>query len=286
MEMDFVFNKKILEKNLKDIYELIKTPISVFDLNFECKAAYPPIGYLTDYCDIIRNDPLRKNRCLECDKQACLICQTSKKPYSYYCHAHICETISPIYYDNVVAGFFLFGQYVTNKDIEQIKKYAKEQNIEEPKLLKAYESLTVFTSAQIKATCNVLQSTILNIWATDAIRRDDKDKFEKIREYILNHLHLPLTAEFLCKKFFIGKQQLYSLFRQNNDELTLKQYILEKKIEQAKKMLRTTDLNVTQIAEAVGFNDYNNFIQRFKRIVGISPLQYKIRERENIITDC
>lgn len=199
--MDFIFNKKILEKSLKDIYELIKTPISVFDLNFECKAAYPPMGYLTDYCEIIRNDPLRKNRCLECDKQACSICKTKRAPYSYHCHALVCETISPIYYDNVVAGFFLFGQYVQNKDIEKIKEYANEQNIEAEKLLNAYESLTVFTAPQVNATCNVLQASILNIWATDAIRRDDKDKFEKIREYILNHLSLPLTADFLCKKF-------------------------------------------------------------------------------------
>ena len=131
-----------------------------------------------------------------------------------------------------------------------------------------------------------MQASILNIWATDAIRRDDNDKFEKIREYILNHLHLPLTADFLCKKFFIEKQQLYSLFRQNNDQTTLKQYILKKKIEQAKKLLCSTNLNVTEIAESVGFNDYNNFIQRFKYIVGVTPLQYKLREKENTIVDC
>lgn len=284
MAMNFIFNEKLLEKTLRDVYELIKTPISVFDLNFECKAAYPPTGYLTKYCDIIRNSPIRKNRCLECDKQACFICQNTKKPYTYYCHAHVCETISPIYYDNIIAGFFLFGQYITEKDASKIKKYAKEQNIDETKLLSFYDSLTVLTPTQINATCNVLQATILNIWATDAIRRDDNDKLEKIREYILNHLHLPLTADFLCREFFIGKQQLYALFRQNN-QTTLKQYILEKKIELAKKLLRTTNLNVTEITETVGFNDYNNFIQRFKSITGVTPLKYRFQEKGNKISD-
>ena len=283
--MNFIFNEKLLVNKLKDVYELIKTPISVFDLNFECKAAYPPTGSFTEYCAIIRDNPLRTNRCLECDKQACFICQNTKKMYSYFCHAHACETISPIYYDNIIVGFFLFGQYVKEKDVEKIKIYAKEQNIEETQLLKAYDSLTILTSAQIEATCSILQASILHIWATDAIRRDDFDKMEKIREYILNHLHLPLTADFLCKKFFLGKQQLYSLFKQNN-QITLKQYILEKKIELAKKLLRTTNLNVTEIAEAVGFNDYNNFIQRFKSITGITPLKYKTQEKENTITDC
>lgn len=283
--MNFIFNEKLLTNKLKDVYELIKTPISVFDLNFECKAAYPPTGAFTDYCAIIRNSPLRTNRCLECDKQACSICQNTKKTYSYFCHAHACETISPIYYDNIIAGFFLFGQYIKEKDVEKIKAYAKEQNIEETQLLKAYDSLTVLTTAQIKAACNILQASILHIWATDAIRRDDFDKMEKIREYILNHLHLPLTADYLCKKFFLRKQQLYSLFKQSN-QTSLKQYILEKKIELAKKLLRTTNLNVTEIAEAVGFSDYNNFIQRFKSITGITPLKYKFQEKENTITDC
>ena len=280
--MNFIFNEKLLEKNLKDVYELIKTPISVFDFNFEWKASYPPTGYLTTYCDIIRKSPLRKNRCLECDKQACAICQSAKTPYTYYCHAHVCETISPIYYDNVIAGFFLFGQYIQQKDFEQIKKYAQEQNINETQIIDAYDNLTILSPTQINAACNVLQASILNIWATDAIRRDDNDKLEKIREYILNHLHLPLTADFLCKKFFIGKQQLYALFRQNN-QITLKQYILEKKIEQAKKLLRTTNLNVTEIAEAVGFSDYNNFIQRFKMFTGVPPLKYRRQEQEHTI---
>ena len=219
--MKFVFNESLLEKNLKDVYELIKIPISVFDSNFEFKASYPPTGYLTKYCEIIRSSALRKNRCLECDRQACLICQKTKVPYTYYCHAHVCETISPIYYDNVIAGFFLFGQYITEKEIEKIKQYAKEQNIDEEKLLESYNCFTVLTPNQVNAVCNVLQSSILNIWATDAIRRDDNDKLEKIREYILNHLFLPLTSDFICKKFYIGRQQLHTLFKENH-QITFK----------------------------------------------------------------
>ena len=120
--MKFVFNESLLEKNLKDVYELINIPISVFDSNFEFKASYPPTGYLTKYCELIRSSTLRKNRCLECDKQACLICQQTKAPYTYYCHAHVCETISPIYYDNVIAGFLIWS-------IHNEKKFWRNQKL-------------------------------------------------------------------------------------------------------------------------------------------------------------
>jgi len=272
--MNFVFNEKILEKSLQDVYELIKTPISVLDKNFELKASYPPVGYLTNYCQIIRQSPLRKNLCLDCDRKACSICKDTKKTYSYKCHAHLCETVSPIYYDNIIAGFFLFGQYIDEKDTKKVQNYAKEQKINADTLLNYYNKLTILSPAKIQATCNILQASIMKMWATDAIRRDDDNKIEKIREYILNHLYLPLTVDFLCKKFYIDRQQLHHLFRENN-HITLKQYILKKKMDEAKKLLNATSLTITEIAEKVGFSDYNNFIQRFKKMIGITPKQYR-----------
>ena len=46
-------------------------------------------------------------------------------------------------------------------------------------------------------------------------------------------------------------------------------------MEEAKHLLLTTTLNVTEIADSVGFADYNNFIQRFKQMVGITPAAYR-----------
>lgn len=46
------------------------------------------------------------------------------------------------------------------------------------------------------------------------------------------------------------------------------------RIEKAKELLRG-DLNVTQVAEAVGIPDSNYFIKVFKKQTGYTPLKYK-----------
>jgi AraC-like DNA-binding protein len=57
--------------------------------------------------------------------------------------------------------------------------------------------------------------------------------------------------------------------------MTVKEYVLDKKLEKAKLLLKTSELSVTEIANKTGFPDYNNFIQRFKKSVGTTPLKYR-----------
>ena len=96
----------------------------------------------------------------------------------------------------------------------------------------------------------------------------------KIKEYVAQNLHLPLTVDDLCKTFYVGRRQVYEIFKQNFG-CSVKKYALDKKIERAKTLLRTTDQSVQLVAEQCGFSDYNNFIQRFKSQTGKTPVAYR-----------
>ena len=61
--------------------------------------------------------------------------------------------------------------------------------------------------------------------------------------------------------------------------MPVKQYVLDRKMARAKHLLTTTELSVTDVAEQTGFADYNNFIQRFKKVTGHTPLQYRKKEK-------
>jgi AraC family transcriptional regulator len=52
-------------------------------------------------------------------------------------------------------------------------------------------------------------------------------------------------------------------------------YILRRRIERAKGLLRTTDMSVAEIALAAGFSSQSHLSNRFRRVVGISPAAFR-----------
>lgn len=57
--------------------------------------------------------------------------------------------------------------------------------------------------------------------------------------------------------------------------LSITAYLIKKRIEKAKSLLTERTLTLNQVAESVGFSDYNFFSRTFKKETGISPLVYR-----------
>lgn len=275
--MDIKYNKKKLSQILEDVYELLHCPISIFDKDFQFLTSYPPEGYLTDFCQMVRQSPERTKKCRQSDESSCGLCKKTGKTFSYLCHAGIRETITPIRFEKTIIGYILFGEYRIDGVEKDVGAFARANGMDEEKLKAAHEHLTVLTEKQVDATCSVLQSCILRFWLSEAILLRKNDLTERITQFINENLHEPLKIEDICKNFFISRQKLYTLFHDSLN-ISVKAYILQKKMKKAKNLLSTTAYSVTEIAEKTGFGDYNNFIQRFKKTTGVTPLQYRKQE--------
>lgn len=55
----------------------------------------------------------------------------------------------------------------------------------------------------------------------------------------------------------------------------MKAYVVKLRIEQAKKLLQTSDLPINTIAAICGFENTNYFSSSFKKVVGSSPKEYR-----------
>lgn len=95
---------------------------------------------------------------------------------------------------------------------------------------------------------------------------------ENIADYIAEHLTEPITLEVLANKFFITSKYISSVFHKNMG-MTLREYIISKRVEYAKKLL-SEGKNVSEACELSGFGDYSNFIRTFTLVAGISPGKY------------
>ncbi|MBE5929267.1 MAG: AraC family transcriptional regulator [Lachnospiraceae bacterium] len=92
-------------------------------------------------------------------------------------------------------------------------------------------------------------------------------------KYVDENLTNEITLDDLSAKFGFNGNYLSSQFKKNTG-LTLRNYIIEKRITLAKKLL-SQGYSVSAACYNAGFNDYSNFIRTFKKCTGISPGRYK-----------
>ena len=72
----------------------------------------------------------------------------------------------------------------------------------------------------------------------------------------------------------VGANYLSSVFSQNMQK-TFTEYISEKRMEKAKKLLKSTELPTSEIAAQVGYKDPHYFSFVFKKTQGCSPREYR-----------
>lgn len=95
--------------------------------------------------------------------------------------------------------------------------------------------------------------------------------------YIDSNYSQALTADGLAKQFGLSKSVLYSLFPDFTG-LSLHKYIAKKRIAEAQRLICAhPELQLGQIAAAVGYCDLSTFYRNFLRICGVSPSQYRNR---------
>ena len=108
---------------------------------------------------------------------------------------------------------------------------------------------------------------------TEDFQEAPQDEYKLILRYI-NEYHTNLTLDDLCKHFARSKSHISHLFKKSSG-MTIRAYANGLKLSDAKKMLKSTDLPITEIAYRAGFNDVSYFIKLFKEQFGISPLKYR-----------
>lgn len=89
----------------------------------------------------------------------------------------------------------------------------------------------------------------------------------------------PWTLESLAALARLSRTNLLSTFRQATGRSPIR-FLIELRIEAAKKLLRQTQFSMTEIALETGFGDSNYFARKFRAVTGRSPGDYRRHARE------
>lgn len=99
----------------------------------------------------------------------------------------------------------------------------------------------------------------------------------KIIDYIEQNYDQDITLKSLARYVMMGENYVSALFKKKTGE-TLIHYLHRTRVEKAIEYLTTTDLPVNRICQNVGFMNDNYFIKIFKRMTGMTPSQYRMKQ--------
>lgn len=100
---------------------------------------------------------------------------------------------------------------------------------------------------------------------------------ERIREvirYLEENMDRMITRREAAKYVFLNEDYFSRMFRKETG-MGYKEYLLKMKMDYARKLLANTTMPVTLIASKVGYENFTNFSQMFRKMMGTTPTEYR-----------
>jgi transcriptional regulator GlxA family with amidase domain len=115
-------------------------------------------------------------------------------------------------------------------------------------------------------------------------QKDHGDEaIRKAQEHIEKNIEERITVDQLADLFAIGRRNLERRFKKATSNSVV-EYIQRVKIEAAKMQLESSRENINEVMYSVGYTDPKAFRSTFKRITGLSPIEYRQKyNREALI---
>ena len=262
-----------LSNILMDFYTLTHIRIVIYDSGFQRIAAYPETS--SAFCSLLKQNPESKRLCRKNEAESCMICSQKNSLHIYQCHAGLTEAVAPIKMNDLLLGYIMFGQILSNNsDRERILAYASQYIPDQELLHNSFGKLKVRNDTQIQAVANIMQACTSYLWINEIIKMDGENSIYLLTDYIDQNLSEDLSVDHLCSVFKISRVRLYELAHKYYGT-SIAKYILKKRVAKAAQLLSESGCYVRDAALYVGFYDYNYFSKVFKKEMGMTPIEYR-----------
>ncbi|MBW7453450.1 AraC family transcriptional regulator [Paenibacillus sepulcri] len=105
---------------------------------------------------------------------------------------------------------------------------------------------------------------------------------ERIKNYVNQSYMDNISLADIANEIYMSPSYICAVFKRETGS-TINEYIIEKKMSSAKKMLTGTKMKVLEIAEQLGYENSQYFSYSFKKYTGETPQQYRSRSTSQIL---
>lgn len=125
----------------------------------------------------------------------------------------------------------------------------------------------------------VLLAIVQRLTQPNASKKQDSDHLAvRIKEFLDENYLQHLKLQDIAAYFHMNPYYLSHVFKDEYDDSPIR-YIVYRRMGEAKRLLTTTDMKVSEIAHVLGYQNTNYFTILFTNTMGESPTQYKKSER-------
>lgn len=281
--MNIVFDHERLLHLITSLYTLTGIRANIFDLSGRdiCLSDdHAP------FCALINGCEEGHRRCVECDARMVREHGSDSQPFSYRCHAGICETILPIHVGGMPVAFLVFGQLLSDDPYEE-QWTATEKAISSwyegdlRELKSAFLQFRRYSDEELEAYTDILEALSSFIQIKEMIQTSDLTDVQKLEHYLDEHFTEKLSLERIASDLGIGRTKLCLLAKKLSGGKSLSPLISQRRVAAAKKLLLRSSEPISAIAEAVGISDYNYFTKVFRSVTGVTPSAFRKAHRSS-----
>lgn len=270
------FDVEQVRELMRAFYRMSGIRFVLFDADYREIIAYPEENCA--FCRLMKSCPQTRRKCHNADRRSFQKCEQSHAPVVYRCHAGLVEAAIPLFENEKIIGYLMFGQITDSTDKEKlytaVNGLADRYGLSARELTDSIDRLTCKSAEEIDAAAKIMEACTSYIIYKELISPESSRIIEAAKAYIEAHLEEELDIAVLCRELGVGRTRLYELF-DSEIKMGIAAYIRRRRMHRAKKLLKTTELSVAEIAEQVGFSDYNYFSRVYKKTYGKSPKRYR-----------
>ncbi|GGN97060.1 AraC family transcriptional regulator [Saccharibacillus kuerlensis] len=139
--------------------------------------------------------------------------------------------------------------------------------------VRSYRTSTLNDYMSTVVLCE-LYNQLFHVESSDMKKTRQEQLYHDIVDYIKWSRGEPVKVSQIAEVFGYNEKYLSHLFASISG-VSLKQYILQQKMELAKYLLTDTNQNISEVSLKLGYTDSHNFMKAFKKIVGLTPSDFR-----------
>ena len=160
-------------------------------------------------------------------------------------------------------------------DLSKLKNYIS-------KLQKDYNmSLSIHIDECDEVTRNKLSELIVPlcdslglVYAEEKISSGEMNIVDQVQNYLKTYRSRNITSADVCRHIGYSRSSISHQFK-NETGTGIREYLTALRLDDAKNLLKNSNLTVTEIAFIVGFRSSHYFTNVFKKEIGITPGMYR-----------